>query len=68
MTVLFLSFLIGELHFFYAHPKTREYELDELTLSFPDMSKAPFKVHINLYISCISFTHTPKRESTSWMN
>ena len=52
MTVLFLSFLIGELHFFYAHPKTREYELDELTLSFPDMSKAPFMVHINLYISC----------------
>lgn len=52
MTVLFLSFLIGELHFFYAHPEAREDELDELTLSFPNMSKAPFMVNINLYISC----------------
>ena len=52
MTVLFLSFLIGELHFFYAHPEAREDELDELTLSFPNMSKAPFLVNINLYISC----------------
>lgn len=52
MTVLFFSFLIGELHFFYAHPEAREDELDEPTLSFPNMSKAPFMVNINLYISC----------------
>ena len=52
MTVLFFSFLIGELHFFYAHPEAREDELDELTLSFPNMSKARFMVNINLYISC----------------
>lgn len=52
MTVLFLSFLIGELHFFYAHPEAREDELDELTLSLLNMSKARFMVNINLYISC----------------
>lgn len=52
MTVLFFSFLIGELHFFYAHPGAREDDLDEPTLSFPNMSKAPFMVNINLYISC----------------
>ena len=32
MTVLFSSFLIGELHFFYAHPEAREDDLDEPTL------------------------------------
>ena len=58
--MLFLSFLIGELHFFYAHPEAKEYELDELTLSYPDMRKAPFMVHINFSILAAFLLRTPR--------
>lgn len=52
MTALFLSFFNRGTAFLYAHPEATEDELDEITLSFPDMSEAPFMVNMNLYIGC----------------